>query len=239
MNRASEVPRTLDGLQPPRTTRLAAGVLGLVAAGAGIAAVFTTTNELGTAALLLVGGAFLICATFGLVPTRLRIGENEMTVGRAALNTLERIVSEADAPTQEKVLDTMTDELAAQGVTRTPDEAVSAMLDRFTRYAGSELARQLHDVLVDDGWIPSTPAKSTYIRWTYRGTKQQASCYQNSAQLVVASNRLVEVVRDLDGAEHRMPNNEVIFIYTTGIEKAHSAAQQLQHFANGEVTPRR
>jgi hypothetical protein len=74
--------------------RLLAGVIGLAAGIGGTLAVFQTTNELGTAALFLVAGAFLICSTFGVVPTRLKVGDNEVNVGRAALHTLEKIVNE-------------------------------------------------------------------------------------------------------------------------------------------------
>src|SRR5689334_18234966 len=90
-----------------RMERIVAGAFGVAASVAGTFAVFRTTNELGTAALFLVAGAFLLCATFGVVPTRFKVGDNEVTVGRAALQTLEQLVSEGDLPTQEKAIEAM------------------------------------------------------------------------------------------------------------------------------------
>jgi hypothetical protein len=215
--------------------RVLSGVIGAAAAVGGTFAVFETANELGTAALFLVAGAFLICATFGVVPTRVKVGDNEVSVGRAALHTLEQIVSESDLPTQESVIDTMEANLARGGITRTPDDAVAAMLGRFERYSGSDRSRQIHDELLATGWTPATPAKSTYIRWTYRGRSRQVSLFQNSAQLVAASNRLVDVVSGLPGADHRLPKNEVVFNYSNGVEDALTAAKVVQGYA--DATP--
>ncbi len=215
------------------TQRALAGLVGIAAGVGGTLAMYETTNELGTAALFIVAGVFLLCATFGVVPTRVRVGNSEVSVGRAALHTLEQIVSESDLPTQEKVIDTLEANLARGGITRSDDEAVAAMLDRFVRYSGSDSARHLHDELLAAGWSPSTPAKSTYIRWTYSGTRQQASLFQNSAQLVVASNRLVEVVRDFPGADLRLPKNEVVFSYPVSIDSATAAADAIRRYADG------
>lgn len=222
----------------PLSQRIGAGVVGLAAAVGGAFAVFETTNELGTAALFIVAGAFLICAIFGLVPTRVKVGNNELSVGRAALHTLERIVSEADLSTQEMVIDTLEANLARDGITRTSDDAVDAMLNRFVRYSGSELARVFHDELLGAGWSPSTPAKSSYIRWTFAGKKQQVSLFQNSGQIVVASNRLVDVVRDYPGADLRLSKNEIVFSYAAGTDEALAASDALRRFADGEAIGR-
>lgn len=219
----------------PTGQRVVAGSIGTAAAVGGAFAVFETTNELGTAALFIVAGAFLICATFGVVPTRFKVGDNEVSVGRAALHTLEQIVSEADLPTQEKVIDSLEANLARDGITRTTDDAVAAMLNRFVRYSGSESSRLIHDELIASGWKPSTPSKSTYIRWTYAGKQQQASLFQNSGQLVVASNRLVDAVRDLPGADLRLPKNEVVFSYGGDADAALAAAEAVRQFVDGEV----
>jgi hypothetical protein len=215
------------------TERILAGAIGVAAGIGGAIAVFETSNELGTAALFLVAGAFLVCATFGVVPTRLKVGDNEVSVGRAALQTLEQIVSDSDLPTQERVIDTLEANLARDGITRTSDDAVAAMLGRFERYSGSELPRRLHDELLVAGWTPSTPAKSTYIRWSYAGARNPVSLFQNSAQLVAASNRLVDVVLPLPGAEHRMPKNEVLFNYSRSLDEALAAAETIQRYADG------
>lgn len=135
-------------------------------------------------------------------------------------------------PTQENVIETLEANLARDGIRRTPDDAVAAMLGRFERYSGSDLPRQLHDELLIAGWTPSTPAKSTYIRWTYAGSEHQVSLFQNSAQLVVASNRLVDVVA-LPGAEHRLPKNEVAFNYSARVGDALMAAETIRRFADG------
>lgn len=203
-----------------------------------MAATYFTDNELGTAALLLVAGVFLMCATFAIVPTRLRIGDNEVSVGRAAMNTLERIVSEADSPTQERTLETFEEELAVRGVQRTTNEAVASMLDRFIRYSGSELPRILHDALLDAGWVPSTPSKSTYIRWTFSGKEHVVNVYQNSAQIVIAANRLVDVVLGMPGVVHRTTKNEVVVSYASGVDDAMAVIDAVQRYADGVTAER-
>ncbi|MGB4835658.1 MAG: hypothetical protein WBP28_06280, partial [Nostocoides sp.] len=192
---------------------------------------------LGTAALFLIAGAFLLCATFGVVPTRFKVGDNELTVGRAALHTLEQLVSEGDPSTQEKAIEVMEENLARVGITRTSDDAVRAMIARFDRYSGSNLAQALHDQLLESHWTASTPTKSTYVRWSYDGRVHQVSVYQNSAQLIVNSNRAVDHVIDLPGAVHRTAKNEVVFNYSEGIEHAVSAAAALRRYADGDLRP--
>jgi tetratricopeptide (TPR) repeat protein len=54
-----------------------AGVIGLVSLGAGGAAVFVRDVEAGPVALIAVGFFFLIIAVSGVLPTRLKFGENE------------------------------------------------------------------------------------------------------------------------------------------------------------------
>jgi hypothetical protein len=53
------------------------GVAGGAALLAGGAAVFLTENELGSVALLAVGILFAFFALAGLLPTRLKLGDNE------------------------------------------------------------------------------------------------------------------------------------------------------------------
>lgn len=122
---------------------------------------------------------------------------------------------------------------ARGGIARTPKNAVASMLGRFERYSGSHLAPRIHKGMLAAGWTPSTPAKSTYIRWTYLGARHRVSLYQNSAQLVAASNQLIDVVVGLPGADHRMPKNEVVFDYSSGVEHALAAADAVQQYANG------
>lgn len=163
------------------------------------------------------------------------MGDNEISVGRAALQTLEQIARESDAPMQENVIDMMEDNLARAGITRTSDQAVAAMLDRFVRYSGSQLPLAVDDALRARGWTPTTPPKSTYIRWTYAGPVQEVAVYQNSAQLVVNSNRLVEAVKGQAGSNYRSARNDVVFSYAEGIEDALAAADRLQRMAEGRA----
>jgi hypothetical protein len=58
-------------------SRAGAGALGLGAAGAGAYAVFATNLEAGPVALVAMGTLFLLIAVAGVLPTRLKIGENE------------------------------------------------------------------------------------------------------------------------------------------------------------------
>ncbi|MEQ7849270.1 hypothetical protein [Nocardioides kribbensis] len=215
----------------PTAERAIAGVIGTAAGVAGVIAVFETTNELGTAALFIVAGAFLICATFGVVPTRVRVGNNEVNVGRAALHTLEQIVSESDLPTQERVIEALETNLARDGIERTPDDAVAAMLDRFVRYSGSDAARAFHDEMVARGWTPSTPKKSTYIRWNFAGAADQVSLFQNSGQIVIASSKLGKLVSSMPGATPRA-KEELVFSYSDGIQHALDVAEVLRRFAD-------
>ncbi|MBM0231420.1 hypothetical protein JNW91_05800 [Micromonospora sp. STR1_7] len=62
--------------------RVVAGVLGAVAGGAGGAAVFVTDNQAGSAALALIGAAFLFVAVQGTPVIRLGAGSNSLELGR-------------------------------------------------------------------------------------------------------------------------------------------------------------
>jgi hypothetical protein len=64
-----------------RTARVVTGLIALVAGGSGIAAVFLTGNELGTAALLVVGMYFAVAAILGRFP-RLSLAGNEIDPGQ-------------------------------------------------------------------------------------------------------------------------------------------------------------
>ncbi len=64
--------------------RNAASAVGLLAGSAGAVAVFTTTNGPGTTALLLLGAVFLLIGVVGVVPSHLKIGDNEVTLQQTA-----------------------------------------------------------------------------------------------------------------------------------------------------------
>lgn len=228
VERVSTADRSMSRLQ-----RSAAALVGFMTAGAGITAVFLTDNELGSAALLVVGGAFIAMATFQLIPTRFRMGDNEMQVGQAALKTLSRVVREGDAIAQEQVIDAFEEELAARGVSRPPADAVDAVLDRFERYSGSSNCRTLHDDLRATGWKPIPAPRGTYIRWLYEGGHHTVRLFQNSAKLISAAAQQKAVVADLPGAI-RSPAGEFGFVYSDSTEKAVAAAATLKRFADAD-----
>jgi hypothetical protein len=211
--------------------RVTAGLIGFVVTAAGVAAVFQTENELGSGALLLAGAAFLVMATFGLVPVRFKVGDKEMEVGRAALKTLDKVLREADPAVQEAAIDTFEEELAASGVKREPADAVAAMLSRFERYAGSRNPRTVYDALLDSGWQPFTPGKSTYIRWVYYGKTRTVSLFQNSGTLVAASVQLRDFAKKLDGATVG-PKEEVVLAYAGDPAAAVDGADAIRQFAD-------
>jgi len=64
-----------------RPARVVTAVIALAAGGSGIAAVFLTRNELGSAALLVVGMYFAVAAILGRFP-RLSLAGNEIDPGR-------------------------------------------------------------------------------------------------------------------------------------------------------------
>jgi hypothetical protein len=221
---------TDHGVSASPVERAIAGFIGCVAAAAGALAVFRTDNELGSGALLLAAAAFLVMATFGLVPVRFKVGDKEMEVGRAALHTLDKVLREADPATQETAIDAFEDELAARGITRESDDAVEAMLRRFERYSGSTNPRTVHDSLKASGWLPFTPAKSTYIRWVYNGKSRTVSLFQNSGALVAASVHLRDFAKDLPGATAG-PKQEMVFAYAGDPATAIDAADAIRRFA--------
>jgi hypothetical protein len=57
--------------------RWAAGFLGLVGLGSGGTAVYVTHIEAGPVALIAVGAVFMLVALAGVLPTRLKVGDNE------------------------------------------------------------------------------------------------------------------------------------------------------------------
>jgi hypothetical protein len=68
----------------PRSQRGFAVVLGALASVTGGVAVFRTSNGAGTTALLIVGAFFLLIGSLGVLPVRLKIGDNELTLAQTA-----------------------------------------------------------------------------------------------------------------------------------------------------------
>ncbi len=180
---------------------------------------------------MLAGAAFLIMATFGLVPVRFKVGDKEMEVGRAALRTLDKVFREADPATQEAVIDTFEGELAEGGVKREPGDAVDAMLGRFVRYSGSSNPRTIHDALLATGWQPFTPGKSTYIRWVYNGKARAVSLFQNSGTLVASTVQLRDFAKTLTGATVG-PKDEAVFAYAGDPTQAIDACDEIRRYAD-------
>lgn len=231
---APAVAETTHGPMATPVERAIAGSIGVVSAAAVVAAVFQTENEVGSGALVLVGAAFLVMATFGLVPIRFKVGDKEMEVGRAALKTLDKVLRQADPQTQEDALETFEEELAARGVQREPGDAVEAMLSRFERYSGSHNPRTVHDALLSSGWKPFTPGKSTYIRWVYNG-KRTVSLFQNSGTLVAASVQIKDYAKTLAGVSVVGPKEDAVFAYAADPTPAIDAADAIRRYADEEL----
>jgi len=232
-DRAIEPPAAEDKIPDATATptqRVLAGLTGLLASAAGIWAVFATENEVGTGALLLGGAVFLAMAIFGLVPVRFKVGDKEVIVAQAALRTLAKVAEASDPATREAIVDTMTEELEARGIRRDTVEAVETMLGRFERYSGSSNARVIHDALLDSGWRPTVPAKSTYIRWVYSG-KKTISLFQNSGSLAVASVQAKEAARELEGVSFNA-KGDALFAYADDTTRALDAIDALRAYAN-------
>jgi len=59
-------------------------LVGATSGSAGGTAVFSTSNGAGSSALLLLGALFLLVGLVGVIPLRLKIGENELILAQAA-----------------------------------------------------------------------------------------------------------------------------------------------------------
>lgn len=79
-----------------------------------------------------------------------------MTVGRAALHTLEQIVCESDLQTQEKVIETLEANLARHAITRTDDKAVPAILEVLCALLGLRVRPHAGMVRREGSWNRSS-----------------------------------------------------------------------------------
>lgn len=136
--------------------RWAVGLLGATMAIAGIAAVFVSSNQLGTVALILVGSVLLLLSTIGLVPMRLSYKEAEVVIAEI----IDDVVEEAGPAVAERVLESATEVLPGEVVQQAQSRVRSALEYERTvidaiRRAGAELVRfdidgrKTHDVPVD------------------------------------------------------------------------------------------
>jgi hypothetical protein len=122
-----EVPRPTvrGGIRLSKPNRTVAFILGVAGLGAGGAAVFVTHLEAGPVGLMAVGLIFMIIAIGGILPTRLKIGENEATwetEREAAGSFVERVTDDAAPEEKPDVIEAL-DDLAEKA----PDLAIRGM----------------------------------------------------------------------------------------------------------------
>ncbi|MFJ9099523.1 hypothetical protein ACIRJM_13690 [Streptomyces sp. NPDC102405] len=96
MSTPDEIPEIseLDAAPLTRWERLAASLLGIALAGAGATAVFVTSNQAGSVALLLVGVLLLIMGVNGSPLTRARYQDYEFQMARRRRRIAEKIEQE-------------------------------------------------------------------------------------------------------------------------------------------------
>lgn len=212
--------------------RIAAIVIGALAVLGGAAAVFLSDNQAGTAALFVLGAAFLACGVFGLLPSGITVGGASVQLAaRAALATVERLASDPDPDVRDKAADTYGQELEERGLVLPADVQAERVINGFVR-AGSLEARTVADRLSASGWMASSPSKSRYIRWTYEGPAGgAASLYQNVGDLAVNRREQMEAVAGLPGGRSAANGREIRFPYTGGIDEALRAADVLRQLA--------
>jgi hypothetical protein len=139
--------------------RIAAGAVGAVGLCGGGVAVFATTNEAGSVALLIVGGAFTYLALSGQVFHRLKFGDNEAEFSRRVVAGVIRSIEDADesnggksrAETAAEIL-----EKAIYEAPTAPRRAVVAMDGfRYEQAVMGALRRVASDVQVESGPVDS------------------------------------------------------------------------------------
>lgn len=99
MSSPDEVPETPEPEAAPlsRWERLGASLSGIILSGAGVAAVFVTSNQAGSVALLLVGVVLLIMAINGSPLTRARYQDYELFMNRRRRQIAATIEQESPA----------------------------------------------------------------------------------------------------------------------------------------------
>lgn len=216
----------------PRRVRVAAIVIGAAAVTAGSVAVFISDNQVGTAALFVLGAAFLACGVFGLFPAGITVGgAGVQLAARAALATVERLATDADPELREKAATTYGEELEERGLILSSDAQAERVINGFVR-AGSLEARTVADRLIASGWKGSSPPKSRYVRWTYSGFGgRAASLFQNVGDLAVNRREQMDVVQGLAGARPTHSGRDIRFPYAGNVDDALTAADRLREFA--------
>jgi hypothetical protein len=158
-----EIPNTqlgIVGVKLSTPMRITAFVLGIAGLGAGGVAVFITHLEAGPVGLMAVGLIFMIIALGGVLPTRLKVGENEATweVERKAVETfVARVAEGAPANSQAELLDALGDlaekapEVAARGMSAVAyEQQLRAEIENVLRdlegSSGSRLSHYMTDI---------------------------------------------------------------------------------------------
>jgi hypothetical protein len=214
-----------------RNERASAASVGVVAVGAGVVATFASENELGTLALLIVGGSFLLIAVTRALPTRLNVAGNSVVLERT-YEVIQRAITAGGVQVQDELQDALDVEVAVRGV-ELGDAAVEAVLQKFANYSSSSEPIEVAAAMRRMDWQPTLPPRRNYIRWVYDGRERSVSLYQNSGSLVAGSTALHELVRQLPGAVARGNRNDVVFGYLGSVEAALVAADVVRRFADG------
>lgn len=133
------------GVTLTKPNRVAAFALGLAGLGAGGVAVFITHLEAGPVGLLAIGLIFMIIAFGGVLPTRLKVGDNEATweVEREAAGSfIERVTDDAAPEEKPEVIEAL-DDLAEKA----PDLAVRGMnVISYEQLIRMEIAITVHEL---------------------------------------------------------------------------------------------
>lgn len=125
---AAQVAKRRVGLPLSRLQRASSGLGAVAGLGAGGVAVFETNNEAGSVALLAVGVLFSFVALAGLLPTRLKLGDNEIEWQQLA-EALSDVVDETPPESRPALLKSIADlsiaapPLAGQSLTVAAEEA--------------------------------------------------------------------------------------------------------------------
>lgn len=175
---------------PPRLGRfqlVTAAVLGLASGGAGVAAVFHTENEVGSAALITVGVYFLLAANLGHYP-RLKFGDNEIDP------TARRLAREAIRSSSQAAAEA-TD--AKEEATSAKEEAVEAKegLGVAVRRSEIELTGDDHRLPGLDPQIRELAGRYNTLRYT------MPSGNPRTAKLTDVVQEMIARFRELGSAE--------------------------------------
>jgi hypothetical protein len=128
-----------------KPSRWSAFVLGLAGLGAGSVAVFVTHLEAGPVALLLVGLVLALIGLGGVLPTRIKIGENEAEFQHVIGDALQTLVETARPESKEEVAEVI-DRVAEVA----PDTASSALSTiAYERLVERMLSRVASDIRDD------------------------------------------------------------------------------------------